>query len=178
MKYYLFVIIFFALIFDKLNILFYLIISSVLHETGHIVACFACGSSPQIEVSFFGIKLKGYPDSKLKKVVVTLLGPAVNLFLIIISKYFLSKNFNLNIYVFMVVNTVILSFNCLPIYFLDGGQLVMTFSQNKYIRVLLDIISLIAVLIISLSTSNNIDISVCIFFVFLIYYFINRKAVH
>ena len=177
MKYYLLVIAFFALIFDELNIFFYLVISSFLHESGHIIACFLCGSRPHIDISVFGIKLKGYPNSILKKMVVIICGPAVNLILIIVSMILLSTEFNLNIYVFMVVNTIILLFNCLPIYFLDGGQIAMLFLQNKYIRAILDIISILIVFIVLISVSNNVIISICLFSLFIMYYFINRKAV-
>lgn len=177
MKYYLLVIAFFALIFDELNIFFYLVISSFLHESGHIIACFLCGSRPHIDISVFGIKLKGYPNSIMKKLVVITCGPAVNLLLIIISKYLLSNEFNLNIYVFMIINIILLLFNCLPIYFLDGGQIAMLFLQNKYIRAILDIISILIVFIVLLSVSNNKIISICLFSLFVVYYFINRKAV-
>ena len=177
MKYYLLVIAFFALIFDELNIFFYLVISSFLHESGHIIACFLCGSRPHIDASVFGLKLKGYPDSRRKKLVVITCGPAVNLFLIIISKYLLLNEFNLNIYVFMLVNVIVLLFNCLPIFFLDGGQIAMLFLQNKYIRAILDIISILIVFIVLLLVSNNKTISICLFSLFIVYYYINRKAV-
>ena len=177
MKYYLFVIAFFALVFDKLNIFLYFIISSFLHESGHIIACFLCGSRPHIDASVFGLKMKGYPDSKWKKLVVIICGPTVNLFLIIISKYLLLNEFNLNIYVFMVVNVIVLLFNCLPIFFLDGGQIAMLFLQNKYIRIILDIISIFIIFIVLISVSNNVIISICLFSLFIMYYFINRKAV-
>ena len=128
MNYILLVIIFFALLFDRLNICFYFLLSVLLHEAGHILICFLMGNKPRIRFSIFGIKLKNYPYEKTKRLFILLAGPAVNLFLIIFCQYKLSVQFTFDIYILWMVNVVILITNILPIYYLDGGQIL-----NMYI---------------------------------------------
>lgn len=174
MNYILVAAIFFALIFDKLNIFFYLIVSAFLHETGHIAVCLLSGHIPQIEISVFGIKMKGYPKQKHKKLCVLIAGPFVNLVLIILSVIKLHNAFSLNTYIFMSVNILLLLFNCLPVCFLDGGQILELFCDNDIIRKILDVFSVIILLIGTIALTQNNLWSIYTFIIFIIYYLINK----
>lgn len=175
MNYVTLAVIFFALYFDRLNIIFYLLISALLHEFGHISACYLCKTPPKINISVFGIKLTNYPSVKYKKLFVILSGPLVNLLLFFVSHYIVKYKFSLKTYIFMCVNLVIGIFNLLPIYFLDGGQIVTTFVQNKTLRNIFDFISLLTIVITVTILSDNTTVSFISFIIFLVYYIINQN---
>ena len=175
MKYLLLVLIFFALMFDRLNIFFYLIISALLHETGHIIADIACGYKPRIKVSVFGICLKNYPIETRKKFLVLICGPLVNILLIAASCALLNFNFSVNRYIFMCVNIVLLIFNILPVSFLDGGQLLNIFVSNKKILMAAEIISLLLITVVLFYLTDNKAASLLGISVFLTYYCIKKK---
>lgn len=178
MEYIVLSVIFFALIFDKLNIFLFLIISALLHETGHIFSCWLLGIKPKIKISFFGIKLCRYPEEKIKKLIVLISGPFVNILLAIISNSFLYYNFSLKLYTFMCVNLVLFLFNIMPIYFLDGGQVITLLFDNYRISKITDIISVICIGVLTLHFSNNNVVSLLIVCMFLIYYCLNKKDLH
>ena len=176
MKYLLLVLIFFALMFDRLNIFFYLIISALLHEAGHIAADIACGYKPKVKVSVFGICLKNYPTETRKKVLVLICGPLVNIILVIVSCVLLSINFSINLYIFVCVNIVLLILNILPVGFLDGGQLLNIFVSNKKILIAAEINSLLLITVVLLYLTENKAASLLGISVFLTYYCINKKG--
>lgn len=161
--------------FDRLNIFFYLIISALLHEAGHIIADIACGYKPRIKVSVFGICLKNYPFEKRKKFWVLICGPLVNILLIAASCALLNFNFSVNRYIFMCVNIVLLIFNILPVSFLDGGQLLNIFVSNKKILTAAEIISLLLITVILFYLTENKTVSAVGISLFLTYYCINKK---
>lgn len=176
MTFVVFVLLFFALLFDKLNIFLYLIVSSVLHEAGHIASCLIFKKKPKIKVSIFGIKLSDYPTEKIKKLLVLSSGPFVNTILILISYYgFLNKEFSLNIYVFMCVNAVSLIFNILPIHFLDGGQIFNMFCSNNLICKIAEIISITFILVVLILFAKNIYVSIAAVILFFFYCFIIKN---
>ena len=146
------IILFTGLYFDNLNIFRYWIVSSMLHEAGHIAAYrFLLSKWPKIEISVFGFTMINdivYSDD-LKKVLIC--GPAVNLRLCIISVLFLSLEFRLNCFIFLSVNTIILVFNLLPVYYLDGGQLLYQISpyyQKNYTKLSIAVMILVFVMVI------------------------------
>jgi len=174
LNYFLVVFIFFALLLDRMNIFFYMIISSVLHEMGHIAACLVCGYKPVLRVSLFGICLNNYPEEKNRKIFVLACGPAVNFILILISACIIKNDFAVDVYVFCIVNTVILLFNILPFDFLDGGQFVKIFISDKKVIKVIDTVSVtILTLFILIFSNNTVHSFVCIL-LFIIYYIINK----
>ena len=178
MNYILLVAIFFILLIDKLNICFYFFISVLLHETGHIIVCFLTGNRPQIKFSIFGIRLCNYPNEKVKKLFILLAGPSVNLFIIIFCQYNLSFQFRIDIYVLWIVNIIIFTTNILPIHYLDGGQILGLFIQNKYVRNINDLVSIIFLCTASfIFCNNNLYTLVCIS-IFIAYYFINQNNLY
>ncbi len=174
MSYFFLCITFFALLFDKLNIFLFLIISSAFHEIGHIFACLMCGCKPSLRISLFGIKLSNYPNNKYKKLFILICGPLVNLIFILICILLNSYKFKLNRYVFMCVNIVLLTFNIMPINFLDGGQIIYLFCDNYYMQKALDVISFLLIIFVIFIVSSNITISLIVLFIFVIYYILNN----
>lgn len=174
MEYIFPVLIFFALIFDRLNIFFFLLVSSVLHEAGHIAACILCNSKPRISASVFGFKLSRYPDEKNKKLFVLISGPSVNLVLIIVVSLLLKDGFSLQKYIFLNINFIIFVFNMLPVDFLDGGQIIRIFTQNTKMLKFIDIASIITVVMSSVCFSGNKLHSLAAVALFITYYIINK----
>ncbi len=175
MEYFAVVFIFFALLFDRLNIFFYVLISSILHEAGHIVACVLFKIKPVIKLSLFGIKLCTYPAQRSKKLCVVLAGPFINLISAIISYSFLMEKYSLQMYVFFAVNTIILCFNMLPINFLDGGQVLNIVCDNIKVRKMADILSFLFILVVVFILSENIICSLAAVMIFAIYYLITVR---
>lgn len=161
--------------FDRLNIFFYLIISALLHETGHIIADIACGYKPRIKVSVFGICLKNYPVESRKKFLVLICGPLVNVILVTVSCVLLSTNFSINLYIFVCVNIVLLIINLMPVSFLDGGQLLDIYVSNKRILTAAEIVSLVLITVVLFYLTENKAASLLGISVFLAYYCINKK---
>ncbi len=166
-----YIFIFFSLSFDRLNVFKYCIFSSVIHEIGHIAAYyFSVGKLPKIRVSLFGFRMENNVTYYKNYIFILALGPAINFLLLIISSILLKYNFSLNLYVFMLVNLIIFTVNILPIYYLDGGQILYAVSpcyNRYYIK-----ISIITVLIccVMLISFTHVYIP---FIIFVIYFVIN-----
>ena len=176
MEYILLILIFLLLLFDRLNIFLYIIIASVLHESGHITACLLCGYIPKIKISVFGIKLSNYPNKTYKKLLIIIAGPLINLLAVIVCKMILNYKFVLNVYIFMAVNVITFTFNLLPLGFLDGGQIADIFVKKLKIRKLLNILSFILISILIVLFSDNVIYSFFILFIFITYYILNLKS--
>ena len=170
-----FTVIFYALLFDRLNIFLYLLASSVLHEAGHISACLVSRKKPRLTVSVFGIKLSDYPEEKYKKLFVLLAGPMINLSMTILSYHRLKAGFSLYVYIFMCVNFAVFVFNMLPVYFLDGGQILKIFCNNAVIQKIFEITAWFFITGIIVFFADNIVISAVAATIFFIYYYINKK---
>ena len=178
MEYFLLVFIFFALIFDRLHIFFYLIISSLLHEAGHIIACRFMGSIPKVKFSVFGIKLSQYPTEKIKKMLVIICGPMVNLILAAVLGVLLKDGFSLNMYIFMCVNIFLFVFNMLPVSFMDGGQLLQIFVTDSKILCITEILAVSAVFVVTVLITENNLYTVAAFVMFAAYCVINKKHLY
>lgn len=168
--------VFFALVFDKLNIFLYLVICSLLHELGHIAACIICKEKPVVNFSIFGIKLRRYTNDRYKKLTILIAGPAVNLVLMLVSYGWISYEYSLKAYVFMAVNAIIFLFNMLPVNFLDGGQILALFCRNHILRKTADLISFFLLVILIFAFSNNTYYSFAILLFFAVYYFLQNKG--
>ncbi|MEG0091097.1 MAG: hypothetical protein RSA20_04700, partial [Oscillospiraceae bacterium] len=165
--------VFFMLLFDKMNIFLFVILSSVFHEIGHILASFILGHAPQIEISIFGIKLKPALLCDRKKFIILFCGPLVNLIIVIVCHVILSKHFQLRVYIFMCVNLIIMMFNLLPIHFLDGGQMLAIIANSYYIEKLMDGLSILFIFVIIFIFSEDIYYSICAASIFIIYFIAN-----
>lgn len=174
MQFFLLVFIFFSLIFDRLNIFLYLLISAILHEAGHISACLLCGHRPKVKASLFGICLANYPAQRAKKLMVVLCGPLVNLLLFAVSHCMLQHKFSLGLYVFGCVNLLIFAFNMLPVNFLDGGVLLQLVLGENKAAMLTDIFSFLVMVSFAVLFSDSIIHSAFAILLFAIYYCINK----
>ena len=162
------------LIFDKINIFLFFLLGTLIHELGHILSCLLCGKKPVIQLSLFGIKLCNYPNDKLKKMVVLLCGPLLNLIIMVVLYICIQNRFTLNRYIFLCANTVIFAFNMLPFDFLDGGQILCMFISNDKLVCIFNIISLIVLLCFVVYFSNNYIYSFFTIILFIIYYIKNK----
>ena len=153
-----------------------MILSSCLHEFGHMAACIICQSRPSVKISVFGIKLCNYPNKPSHKLFVLICGPLINLLLMLISAYNLYNDFSLDCYIFMCINLMIFLFNLLPVDFMDGGQILNLLSDSVLFRKSLNIISVVVILTVILLLSSNILHSLYAFALFTIYFYINRKG--
>lgn len=112
-----------------------IMIFAIIHELGHLLAGFLMGMKPEkIEIMPFGVsisfkinvkeynkKIKKGNVLEIKKIVVALAGPITNFIIILIT-----DNLNLDLIKSMLIiytNFLIMIFNLLPIYPLDGGRL-------------------------------------------------------
>lgn len=136
LKVFIFVLIFF--ISGNIKSYLLLMLFAILHECGHILAGFLCGLKVQsLEIMPVGIKVLFKIDMinynkkikkanllALKKLIVAIAGPLVNLlfvmlFIILDKEYIVGVESDILIY----VNVLIFLFNMLIIYPLDGGRI-------------------------------------------------------
>ena len=111
------------------------VFSSLIHEIGHIFAIINCGEKiSKIKINAFSIDIEqnyNYNTSEKKELFILLCGPITNLslFLIFIISY---KILNFNIFkIFSIQNLIIGILNLMPIYSLDGGQILLIFLRRR-----------------------------------------------
>lgn len=146
-----------------------IMIFALIHELGHLLAGLIMGMKPEkIEIMPFGVsisfkinvkeynmKIKKANILEIKKIMVALAGPVTNFIIILIA---CNLNFNMvrNILI-IYINFLIMIFNLLPIYPLDGGRILKGIlhivkgkrKAEKYIN----IISKITVIVITAISS-------------------------
>lgn len=99
---------------------------SVLHELGHaILYRRLCGQWPEIEVGFTGFCICSADQflSREKELLITLAGPAVNLFLAGVTYIMMQQRSTLRRMAFLWANLLIGGFNLLPVPPLDGWNI-------------------------------------------------------
>jgi len=165
------IVLFSGVYFDRLNIFRICILSSFLHEIGHIAA-YRClmGKMPKITVSVFGIKMKNNVSYSKYYPFIIVCGPLINLFLVIFSLFSINKSAAYNKYIWLYVNTILFFLNTLPVWFLDGGQFLYHFSrfyQRNYMK-----ISIFTVVALSVMLMYFTGIKIYLV-IFLIYFIIN-----
>lgn len=165
------VLVFYGLYFDKLNIFRICIISSVLHEVSHAVTYrIIIKRWPKIKISIFGFSMVNDVYNNKYYPLILFAGPGVNLSLAMIAFVKLTMQFTMRNYVTLIVNTIIFIFNILPVYYLDGGQIlycISSFYRRFYIQISCTAIILFSVMVIYF-TSNILFTGI-----FLVYFLIN-----
>lgn len=130
--------VFVCLYFGWMNSVFYYVVTVVLHEYGHLIAMKIFGyHSLGINFNVYGAGLKSQNIYKRKHdIIISMAGPFVNIILIILNVclWWVFPS----IYVFTIdfvnINLVVLIFNLLPIYPLDGGRVLFAILENKINR--------------------------------------------
>ncbi len=134
LKIFLFAILFYFT--KQIQIYAILMIFALIHELGHLIAGLVLGLKPnklEIKPYGFSISFKVMPEDynkkikngnlmEAKKIWIALAGPLTNFFAIIIVANLHNTNTFLNT-VIMYANILIMLFNLIPIYPLDGGRI-------------------------------------------------------
>ena len=189
LKIFLFLIVFYFT--KQVEIYVLIIIFAIIHEIGHLIAGLILGMKPEsIELMPYGLSVsfrlipRDYNRKILngnllaiKKIVVALAGPFTNLITIIIV-----SNMTINLFSLIIItyaNLLLMIFNLLPIYPLDGGRvlkevlhiLIGKKEAEKYINT----ISFVSLIIITFIASigiyymKNISIFIIVIFLWTIY---------
>lgn len=134
LKIFLFIILFY---FSKqIEVYAMIMFFAILHEFGHLLAGLLLGMKPEkMEIMPYGVaisfkitqkdynkKIKNGNLLEIKKIIVALAGPMTNLFILLIA-----TQLKINIFEGLMVlyaNLLLILFNLLPIYPLDGGRIV------------------------------------------------------
>lgn len=147
----LFIIIF--IITKQINIYAIFIIFTLIHETSHALAGIFLGLKlKKIEIMPFGFKITFWQNrNKIKKILITLAGPFINLIVMFLAIAF---KWHTNI---IYSNLIIAVFNLLPIYPLDGGRLLKNVLglKNSFIKTneIVNKVSNITIIILTGATS-------------------------
>lgn len=133
LKIFIFLILFYFT--KQIQIYAMIMIFAIVHELGHLLAGILMGMKPEkIEIMPFGVsisfkinvkeynkKIKKGNALEIKKIIVALAGPITNFIIILIT-----SNLKLDLIKSMLIiytNFLIMIFNLLPIYPLDGGRI-------------------------------------------------------
>lgn len=130
--------VFSCIYFGWCNNVFYYVVAVILHEYGHYFMTKKLGYSTNgILFSIYGASLNTNNAYKIKDdIKISLSGPIVNLVLILLSICFwwILPSTYIFTYDFVISNLVIMIFNLIPIYPLDGGRVVVALISSKVRR--------------------------------------------
>ena len=115
---------------------FVTVISSLLHEMGHLLIMTSVGNKPQaVRFEITGMNIIRQPDYKIStknEILISLGGPFINLICFSISVIILCIYQNDNVLTFGCINLILMIFNLLPIKKLDGGMALYYALSQKY----------------------------------------------
>lgn len=196
LKIFIFLILFYFT--KQIEIYAMIMIFAIIHELGHLLAGILMGMKPEkIEIMPFGVtisfkinvkeynrKIKKGNVFEIKKIIVALAGPITNFIIILIT-----SNLKIDLITSMLIiytNFLIMIFNLLPIYPLDGGRILKGIlhivlgkrKSEKYIN----IISKTTVIVITAISSILIlyvhNISIVLIDVYLWYLVIKEDSIY
>ena len=194
LKIFIFLILFYFT--KQIEIYAMIMIFAIVHELGHLLAGLLMGMKPEkIEIMPFGVsisfkinvkeynkKIKKGNILEIKKIIVALAGPITN-FIIILITY----NLNLELIKSMLIiytNFLIMMFNLLPIYPLDGGRILkgvlhIIFGKRKtekYINIISKIVVIIIIAISSILILYIQNISIFLIDIYLLYLVLKEEG--
>lgn len=196
LKIFLFLILFYLT--KQIEIYAILMLFAIIHEMGHLLAGLLLGMRPDklniipygISISFkliprdYNHKIKNGNILEIKKIFVALAGPITNLFIII-----LAFKINLGLFTNLIIiycNLLIMIFNLLPIYPLDGGRIIKSilhiFVGKKRAEQYINNISFVILMLITIFASIAVykleNISIFLIVIFLWEIFIKEDLVY
>lgn len=143
-----FILIAIAFLAKNIEMYLLLIIFTLIHEIGHLLAGFILGFKAKgITIAPYGINIVfkiNYSDYNkkickanilaVKRIIIALAGPMTNIIIAIIINIFTANNINLSMLGFnnqqmIYANLIIAIFNMLPVYPLDGGRIIKEVIQ-------------------------------------------------
>lgn len=137
--------VFFCMYFGWYNDIFFYVVTLVLHEYGHYFATIKLGYSVDgVIFALYGSALKTNNCYKPKdEILIAMCGPLVNMviILILLASWWLFPSLYLFTKPFLLANIMILIFNMLPIYPLDGGRIILAYLSKRVSRNRLEKIS-------------------------------------
>lgn len=113
---------------NQIRIYLILMLFCIIHEIGHILAGLILKMKPEkLEIMPFGLSISFYKEinnkkTNIKEICVAIAGPIVSLILVILCRYIDLKFITVQEAVYS--NILILLFNLIPIYPLDGGRII------------------------------------------------------
>ena len=156
------------------------ILSSLLHETGHLIAMIISDNKPQcVRFEITGMNIKRQHNLKIStknELLIALAGPFVNGLMLVASCIVLVFFENEKLFILSCVNLILMAFNLLPIKKLDGGMALyhlLSLRYNAYIcSRILKVTSIAFVIVLYLwgiyvFVSTNYNISVLVIALFL-----------
>lgn len=130
--------VFLCLYFGWCNDIFYYVVAVVLHEYGHYFETRKLGYSTRgILFSIYGASLNTNNAYKIKDdIKISLAGPIVNAIIIVlcICLWWILPTTYIFTYGFVISNVVVMIFNLIPIYPLDGGRIIVALISSKVKR--------------------------------------------
>lgn len=112
------------------------ILSSLLHEAGHLCVMLAVGNIPQsVRLEITGINIKRSSSTLISiknELLISLGGPLANGALLIFCLFVLCFYKSRNLLTVACVNLILMTFNLLPVKRLDGGMALFFLLSQKY----------------------------------------------
>ncbi len=112
------------------------IVSSLIHESGHLLVMLLSGNKPQkIRFELTGINIIRNQDisiSNRNEILISLGGPLVNAVVFILCCAYLCFKGNSIILTSACINLILMTFNLLPVKRLDGGNALYYFLVQKH----------------------------------------------
>lgn len=156
------------------------IISSLLHETGHLVMMCSLNNYPQcVRFEITGMNIKRQPSVKIStknEIFIAFGGPLINAVVLLVSCVLLCFFESEKILTIACVNLILMTFNLLPVKRLDGGMALYFLLTKKFntdicskILIITSIIFIFLIYIwgIYVFVSTNYNITVLIIAIFL-----------